>query len=191
MIAGLFGSGLVFYTIFFNRLSTSGKFLILTAFFIGALYLVGQIDLTEYTEGTRYESFDLDSRENLYKSSRDYLSDNILVANMLDFYEKYGKYPHNLFYNAFIYGSFLGGILMLYVIVLMLIRTVMVLRKKTNDSNCHIVIFACAFLAYTVCSLTHNASILSGDSLGWLLVVPILIDEKDKRTYLYSSVKKR
>lgn len=191
MIAGLFGSGLVFYTLFYNRLSTPGKFLTLTVLFIGALYFVGQIDLTKYTEGTRYESFDIDSRENLYKVSRDYLSDNILVANMLDFYEKYGKYPHHLFYNAFIYGSLFGGILMLYVLVLMLIRAVIVLRRKTNDKNCHIVVFACAFLAYTVCSLTHNASILSGDSLGWLLVVPILIAEKEKRAYLYSTVKKR
>lgn len=191
MIAGLLGSSLVLFTLFFNRLSTSGKFLTLTVLFIGGLYFVGQIDLAKYTEGTRYESFDLDSRENLYEASKNYLSDNIFVANMLDFHDKYGRYPHNLFYNAFIYGSFWGGILMLYVLVLMIKRAVMFLRRKTNDTNSHIVVFACAFLAYTACSLTHNASILSGDSLGWLLVVPTLIAEKEKRAYLYSSIKKR
>ncbi len=191
MIAGLFGSVLLFYLLFFYRLSTAQKIITLFVFLSVAIIYSGSIDLSNYIEGTRYESFDLDTRINLYEASRNYLSDNILVANMLDFYEKYKKYPHNLIYNAFIYGSFWGGIIMLYVIILMLKRTVSVLRMKTNDTNCHIVVYACAFLAYTLCSLTHNASILSGDSLGWLLVVPILIDEKDKRAYLYSSIRKR
>ena len=141
------------------------------------------LNFQSYIQGTRYESFALDERSDIYSKSFDYILSNPLGANLFDFFYKYDVYPHHLIYNSFIYGTIIGGCAILVLLVVYIKKAVGLVFRKLTDDNCLYVAFAAAFLTYCLISTTHNASIVSGDVLFWLLIIPV-IDYYNKTKYI-------
>lgn len=169
----------------FVSLSVTSKLIIVVLFLSLILFNMENIDLNfqSYIQGTRYESFALDERSDIYSKSFDYILSNPLGANLFDFFYKYDVYPHHLIYNSFIYGTIIGGCAILVLLVVYIKKAVGLVFRKLTDDNCLYVAFAAAFLTYCLISTTHNASIVSGDVLFWLLIIPV-IDYYNKTKYI-------
>lgn len=77
--------------------------------------------------------------------------------------------PHNLFFNAWLYGGILG----LLIIFGTTIKQVVLVAKQTIGKsfldNYSKTIFGLAFLAYVANSMVHNQSIVTGDAVYWIL----------------------
>lgn len=77
-------------------------------------------------------------------------------------------YPHNLFINAFMYGGLLGGIALLILFFKQLYLLFKIAFVRVNMYNAQQFVFAMMFACYTINSLTHNLSIVSGEPTFWL-----------------------
>lgn len=84
-----------------------------------------------------------------------------------------GHYPHNILLNAFIYGGFLGGV---SIIILLIIQFKIVLKSLNwNRVSSHsLFFFAAIYTCYTLNSLTHNLSLVTGDPTIWIVWGAIL-----------------
>ena len=83
--------------------------------------------------------------------------------------------PHNLFFNAWLYGGILG----LLLIIRITIKQVVLVAKQTIGKsfldNYSKTIFGLAFLAYVANSMVHNQSIVTGDAVYWILFGAFLV----------------
>lgn len=107
------------------------------------------------------------------RSRHNDMSLEFLVSNpwggFFDFYKQYHIYPHSLFYNALIYGGIVGGcsiFLLLWKQLSLIFSTII---KKIRDQNYDFFFFSLMFVAYNLCSLTHNQSVVTGDPTFWVL----------------------
>lgn len=179
LVAGLFFSIVYFLKTFNSSLSKQKKIIMVVSLISFAVWVINSINLNSLLAGSRYESFDFESREDLYSTSVDYIFNNLLTANMFDFFYSTGMWPHNLLYNCFIYGTLIGAVIMIIVQIRFLKIACAYSMQKINDYNRIYFLFSCATLCYFVVSLTHNASILSGDILFWIVALPLI--SKDLR----------
>ena len=173
-------SGVMFSILYFGLLFTKSKlswkkslFWAITPIF--GVYLYDQLNIQSIIEGSRYVSFEIGERSQIYEKSYEYLINHLFTANVYDFYFTTKLYPHNIVYNAFIYGTIIGGILILITLVSIIIKGLKIIkssfeRKVSNE----LLALTFAFMGYNVICLTHNASIVSGDLLFWLLATPVI-----------------
>lgn len=177
LVAGAFFSLYYFAKTINTSLSRIKKQLLIIGTIILVAWVSSNISFSNLIEGSRYESFDLDTRIDLYSTSVDYIMNNLFTANMFDFYYTTGMWPHNLLYNCFIYGTLFGAILMLIVQFRFCRIASICCLRSIDEYNRVDFLFSCATLCYMVVSLTHNASILSGDILFWIVALPLIRKE--------------
>jgi len=108
-------------------------------------------------------------REDIYRQTIDYLMDHPIIGGSHRLHDKYDIYPHNLFLLAFCYGGFVGGIAIMLILFWQVIPLWRVISKKIVDTNPVCFFTALAYLAYTLNSLVHNRSIVTGDEVIWML----------------------
>jgi O-antigen ligase len=108
-------------------------------------------------------------RENIYSKTIDYLMDHPFIGGLHRLRAKYGIYPHNLFINAFAFGGFVGGVAILLILFWQIKPLWRVLRRKIADTNPVCFFTGLAYVAYTLNSLVHNRSIVTGDEVIWML----------------------
>ena len=117
-----------------------------------------------------------DARRGIWSHIGTFLTDNLLLGGAEQFMKVSGHLPHNFFFNAFVFGGLLGGITVIILFFMFLIKGVRnVLLKKTTFANCTI---AMAFLAILAQSLVHNSSIISGDVMTFLLFSLLFVSEE-------------
>lgn len=109
------------------------------------------------------------NREITYRQTIDYLMDYPLIGGLHRLRAKYGIYPHNLFFNAFVYGGIVGGVAILLILFWQIKPLWRVLRRKIADTNPVCFFAGLAYIAYTLNSLVHNRSIVTGDEVIWML----------------------
>lgn len=77
------------------------------------------------------------------------------------------KMPH-IFLNAFIYGGIFGGLFLITLFVEQMIIVLKILIQKLSANNILSLVFAGAYLAYSINTMTHNSSLADGNILVWL-----------------------
>lgn len=116
------------------------------------------------TEGFTYS----DGRSRHNDMSWEFLTSNPW-GGFFDFYKIYHIYPHNLIFNALVYGGFIGGFSIFCLLWKQLSLSLHVIKGKINVLNYDFYFFSLMFIAYNVCSLTHNQSVVTGDPTFWVL----------------------
>lgn len=119
----------------------------------------------------RYSSlaFDGTGREGVYRYCREYLKNNLLFANLFEFRRLYHYSPHNLFYNMLIYGGLFGFFPICVALWIQVKTSLRAVWKSSVRTDIVKFVMAGALLAFTANSLIHNASIITGDVLLWVL----------------------
>ena len=115
----------------------------------------------------RFSDFDLkEARGAINSNSENFISQYPILGGIFEYREKYIISPHNLFYNALIYGGLLGAI-PIFIILSLQIKTII----KDYLKNVIIIrtIVGFALFGYIINGFFHNASIVTGDILGWFL----------------------
>lgn len=76
-------------------------------------------------------------------------------------------YPHNIVFNAFIFGGWVGGLFLLYIVLLQLWKIFKTVRKKNADIS--EIIVALAMFTLIVNGLAYNQSIVNGEVMTWTI----------------------
>lgn len=174
-VAGVLFSSSFLYKTLIDSNSKVLKIGIISLTVLALVYLIGYgLNVSSVTEGTRYESFDLDDRDYLYRWSVDYILRHPFDSNLFDFFRIYRHYPHNFIYNSFIYGTFIGGFLIIGCMISLWFKAFKLMIRPINDENAYVMLLSFALFAYCMATFTHNASIVTGDTLFWLLATPII-----------------
>lgn len=148
----------------------------LVAIFV-LIILLYSIDFSSIDAGRFHDvGIDNSARRSIWADIDPFLENNLLLGGAEQFMRLSGHMPHNIFFNAFVFGGLLGGITAIVLYFLFLIKGVKnVLSKKTNIPNCAI---ALAFLSILAQSLVHNSSIISGDVMTFLLFSLLFVSEE-------------
>ena len=113
--------------------------------------------------------FEDTGRGDIYEQTIDYLMDHPYIGGYHRFARMYRTAPHNLFLNAFIYGGFVGGFAILLILLWQVKPLWRVLRRKIAHTNPVCFFAGLAYLSFTLNSLVHNRSIVTGDEFLWML----------------------
>lgn len=108
------------------------------------------------------KGFDTDNRDELRSGAWDYILSNPF-GGFYEFDESGNRSPHNFFVNAFLYGGFIGG---LSIIVLLFKQIKQIIPflfslNKTEDKQWAF-LYGLLYIDYSLNSMLHNASIISG-----------------------------
>lgn len=113
--------------------------------------------------------FDDTGRGRIYGQVTDYLMDHPFVGGYHRLKRIYGHAPHNLFLNAFIYGGIIGGFAIMLILIWQAPPLWRVLRRKIHKTDTICFFAGLAYVAFTLNSLVHNKSIVTGDEMVWML----------------------
>lgn len=114
--------------------------------------------------------FEIDNRDVYIQGAFNYLRYHPMGGNF-EYLASGGGYPHNCFVNALLYGGIFGGsilIVMYFVQLIMVIKVVYNYVVKKSGSTM-LLVFSLAYLTYMVNSLVHNASLVAGNEMFFLL----------------------
>lgn len=128
-------------------------------------------NISRITKESRFADVGLKDagRENIYSQTIDYIMDHPFIGGTHRLRAQYGIYPHNLFLLAFVYGGIIGGVTILLILFWQIKPLWRVLRRKIADTNPVCFFAGLAYVAYTLNSLVHNRSIVTGDEVIWML----------------------
>lgn len=127
------------------------------------------------------------TREKLWSNASDFISDNILWGGPVA-YESLndGLASHNFFFNAFIYGGLLGGVVVIIlffkILAMLIIKFINMLRFR----NLRQPRFFCvvALIIYLIQGLFHNESLVTGSAVLMLLLALVLVADD---TYCFNE----
>ena len=170
---GIVASIFIMYQLLSNRMGFVAKalFFIFTIIALSVFWIYG----SEFVEesGSRYAlGGDMSTRSDLYSRCIDYIFDNPW-GGIFDCGNKVGM-PHNLFLNAFIYGGYIGGLFVLYIIFEQFKICVRELIHINVRENFALLLVILAWFSFFICSLAHNLSIVTGDVHVWIFWAAII-----------------
>lgn len=147
---------------------------------IGCIFMYVKVDdLSQLFESSRFSSMtEMGVREYIYKTSYEYISDNLFLANVYEYESLYDVWPHNLIFNAFMYGGFFSALIIMYILIRHMKFAFKSVLHKLSINNVQCCVMGLAFIGYNIVSMTHNLSIVTGDTLYWLLICPIIFTFK-------------
>lgn len=138
---------------------------------VGAVILLPKAYDYMMSSSTRYitAGFDYASdRSSLNDKSMEFLSNNPM-GGFFDFYLQYHAYPHNLFFNALIYGGLIGGMCIFILLWKQVSLVFPTITRRISPYSYELFLFSLMFIAYNLCSITHNQSVVTGDPTFWVL----------------------
>jgi len=144
--------------------------LIFTILFSGFDYIMNN----DIVQNSRLlsESEHSDVRNSIYSESISYISNNFALGGIESFRASARYSPHNIFLNAFIYGGFIGGMVLITLYVKQLYFSYRQSKFKERLA------ITAMFVSLMLNSLLHNNSILTGDLLVWILWGAVLAESK-------------
>lgn len=121
--------------------------------------------------GLRYSTTGLEGtgRNYIYANTLDYISSHPIISNYYELLDEKGNAPHNLFLNAYVYGGLISFILISCILVIQAKHWFNLMKSGFKGVNSFYYAFALAWLGYTLNSLMHNRSIVTGEPIIWLL----------------------
>ena len=163
-----FAIGLLSLALVLYITASRSKFRMIIIPSVIVIVVFGTIELYDFIMNGefRFSELGLDStgRDEIYKYCIDYIKNNPL-GGINDFVETTKMYPHNIVFNAFIFGGWVGGLFLLYIVLLQLWEIFKSIRKKNADIT--EIIVSLAMLSLIVNGLTHNQSIVNGEVMTW------------------------
>ncbi len=108
-------------------------------------------------------------REDIYGDALNYYFDHPFFGGYHQFTHELETAPHNLILNAFIYGGIIGGLAIVAILFIQFKPIIKVFWQRINRKQSLCFIAALAYTAYTLNSLLHNRSIVTGDVIIWML----------------------
>lgn len=150
---------------------------------LGVFFLWGYISSSEirYVQG-----FQDRSRSGIIRKVMEYLSQHVLFGGRFHSQSLGIRPPHNLFLNAWLYGGVLGFIAVAVITVKQVVAVVkQVLSENAMDEYEYVsTILGLTFLAYTGNAMVHNQSIVTGDSVIWILwgafISQVTLDDEEE-----------
>lgn len=145
--------------------------------------------MSSITKESRLANIGLDDtgRNEIYDNTTDYLMDHPFIGGYHRLKRIYGHAPHNLFLNAFIYGGLVGGFAILLILFWQSKLLWRVLRRKIIEINSVCYFAGLSYLAFTLNSLLHNKSIVTGDEFLWMLWAAFFYEYYKKNRQLQSK----
>lgn len=129
-----------------------------------------------------------ESRNDLREIASTFLSDNLLWGGPQKYQLLAGYASHNFIYNAFIYGGLFGGICVISLSIMMIIRSIKVIIKYNEKKLSPF--FAIGLLVFLGCGFFHNASLVIGSSQIFILFSLMLIAEHFEANLNNRDIKK-
>lgn len=136
---------------------------------IGSVFYFSTYSITDISILGRFTDFsvDNDSRSSIWNTAQNFITDNFMWGGPLHFLQKAGHFPHNFFFNALIYGGLLGGIFVIILFFKIVFRAIKALR---NGSSSEEIVYATALLSYLMQGMFHNASLVTGSVIIFVLL---------------------
>ena len=161
----------------FFRIIILGFVLILLLIYsnsIGAL-ISGNENLGRMSDMGNFEG---DTRYHMWQNAIAFIEENVF-GGPLAFISINDDMPaHNFIFNAFIYGGWIGGIVVIILFVKMLIQIFKSIAKnKLSTSKYLSSFYAMSLLIFFICGMVHNASLVFGSVLIFVLF-PLMICER-------------
>lgn len=122
----------------------------------------------------RYNNMSDEGRLEIYGAALRFLSDNVIFGGQLKFGNEMianGSTvvaSHNFFLNAFIYSGLLGGVVIIGLFFRLISHSIGFLTSSLRKNKASVFLSA-ALMVYLLNSLTHNASLVTGDEHIWML----------------------
>lgn len=165
--AGFFAAVLLSLVVILLNISNhSGKsrwLVVVLLLFVGLAFLPMGLDALLSGDLRYSKGFDIgEERGYLSRMGWDFFLSHPFGA-FYEFLEEGYRYPHNVFVSMFLVGGVFGGIaiLILFFRQLIIITKQLLLCRQTRHLT-FAAFWGLMFVAYTICSLTHNASIVFG-----------------------------
>ena len=178
---GIMASLYILYKILSYRMGIASKCI----FFVFAVVIITiglsyGFDYIAESESRYALGTDMSTRSRLYSKCFNYMLANPL-GGIFECAEKIGM-PHNLFLNAFIYGGYIGGLFVLYIIFDQLKICVRTLVRINVKEQFALLLMVLAWFSFLICSFAHNLSVVTGDVHVWIFWAAImcLIDRGNK-----------
>ena len=138
------------------------------------------------------DQFRFGNLEGSYEARTDFINQafEFLRSNPCGSIYEYGRTyefpPHNFILNAFVYAGLFGAPFILLLVIIQLAHICPILFKRISIDNQFVLLFGYVYVAYTLNSLTHNASLVTGDPMFWIswaFVVCYRLKENDKQEF--------
>ena len=141
---------------------------VLAALFILLLFIVipfviESVDFGRLFEADKYEN---DPRQKIWGYCLDFIGEHFMWGGPALFEKTYNLAPHNYFLGAFISSGLLGGVVATYIYIRVLLKSVPLFLGKHSMLVSSL---AGAVLIYSAGSLFHNASVISGDTMFYIV----------------------
>lgn len=164
---------------------------VLSILFFIAVILINLQDLIDsgslgrILDSQKYEN---DPRKQIWADAQSFLEKNLLLGGPIAFLRVNPLGAHNYFLNGFITGGLFGGLIASILYIQALWYS---LRAILNKNSLMLSSLGASLLIYLINSLFHNASIISGDTIFFLLFTLMLkatlFEKKDNKTHLYET----
>lgn len=141
--------------------------------FFATLFICGFLYISDISSnlGLRYSTRGIDAtvRNNIFIETLEYLSDNPFLPNIYELIDIKGHAPHNLFLNAYVYGGLISFILIISILFIQTRHIFWVIKGGQVGMRAYFYVFAFAWITFTLNTMLHNRSIVTGDVTIWLL----------------------
>ena len=112
------------------------------------------------------DNYENDPRQKIWDYCFEFIGNNLMWGGPVSFEKIYDKAPHNYFLGAFISSGLLGGLMATYIYVRILHKSLPLFLGKHSMLVSSL---AGAVLIYSAGSLFHNASVISGDTMFYIV----------------------
>lgn len=145
---------------------SKGKYfaIIVAIAFIGivAYFLYLNMDVLLLSDLRYAKGFDNDGRESFRNVAWEYLLSNPM-GGFHEFMDSGARGTHNFFANAFLYGGLFGGLCVIILVIMQVLRIIPFMFKRSDSENIQwAFIWGLMYIDYTINSMVHNASVMSG-----------------------------
>lgn len=159
--------------------------IIIAASFIILLLIIIPIIIDSVDFGRLFEAskYDDDPRKKIWEYCLDFLDNHFLWGGPNLFEKSYGKAPHNYFLGAFINSGLFGGLVAIFMYFHVIFNTLPLFLGKHTMT---VYSMSGAVLIYCAGSLFHNASMVSGDTMFFIIYCLMLksrLMEREQQTY--------
>lgn len=163
---------LIFSMRVFKTVSIFKRLAMVVVVVAAAVYVGGyMIDFSNENK-LRYSALGMDDtgRSGILDDFYGYIASNPILPNYYDMRNQMVSPPHNVFFNAFVYGGIISFIVICSILVIQIKTSYRAYFKhRLLNQNVVVTVCICAWSTFTLNSLFHNQSIVTGELLPWLL----------------------
>lgn len=129
-----------------------------------------------------------DVRGEIWMTALRFLGENLILGGPVSYSKVTSIAPHNFFLNVFIDSGLIGGLIVIYLYIIMAVQAI---KELISRHSIIIRALAGSICIYSAVCLFHNASIATGDSIIFifyaLFLKARLIESPKRKTSVYEN----